>query len=108
MKIREIKRFSTNVYDAILRLLPQLDPGIELPDQEQIIKILKSGGTHLFIAELGNKETAGMMSVVTYNVPTGIKVWIEDVVVDEAYRGKGIGRKLMVFAIDFARSAGAK
>lgn len=108
MKIREIKRFSTKVYDAVLRLLPQLDPGIELPAKEQFNKVLKSGGTHFFIAEPGNKKIAGMMSVVTYNVPTGIKVWIEDVVVDEAYRGKGIGKKLMAFAIDFARSSGAK
>jgi ribosomal protein S18 acetylase RimI-like enzyme len=49
-----------------------------------------------------------MLTIGTYKTPTGIKVWIEDVVVDGSHRGKGIGKELMLFAIDYSRSLGAK
>jgi len=49
-----------------------------------------------------------MLSIGTYKTPTGIKVWIEDVVVDESYRGKGIGKELMNFAVNYSKSLGAK
>jgi ribosomal protein S18 acetylase RimI-like enzyme len=71
-------------------------------------EILKSKKTHLFIAELNKKQIAGMLTIGTYDIPTGTKVWIEDVVVDESQRGKGIGRALTLFAIDFAKSKGYK
>ena len=108
MKITEVNRFSSRVYDAVLRLLPQLAPGSELPSGEHFKKILKSGNIHFFIAELDDKQIAGIFTIVTYDVPTGTKVWIEDVVVDESQRGKGLGREMMLFAIEYARSAGAK
>ena len=108
MKIKKINRFSTRVFNALLRMLPQLAPDSELPDEKTFKKILKSGSTHFFIAELDNKEIAGILTLVTYDIPSGHKVWIEDLVVDESQRGKGYGRELMLFAISFAKSTGAK
>jgi ribosomal protein S18 acetylase RimI-like enzyme len=55
-----------------------------------------------------NKQIAGMLTIGTYKTPTGIKVWIEDVVVDELQRGKGVGKELMLFAISYSKSLGAK
>ena len=76
---------------------------------EQYFKnILASGNTHFFIAELENKEIVGMLTIVTYNIPTGTKVWIEDVVVDGSQRGKGVGKELIKFAIEYSGSLGAK
>jgi len=49
-----------------------------------------------------------MLTIGTYDIPSGTKVWIEDVVVDESHRGEGIGRQLTLFAIDFAKSKGYK
>ena len=108
MKIREIKRFSARVYTALQRLLPQLDPDSEKLSEIKFKAILKSQSTHFFIAELDSKEIAGMLTIAVYNIPTGMKIWIEDVVVDESHRDKGFGRELMVFALEFAGSTGAK
>ncbi len=106
MTIREVNRFSIRIFNAVLRLLPQLGPGTILPTAEHFKGILKSKRTHFFIAEAG-KEIVGILTLATYDIPTGTKVWIEDVVVDESQRGKGVGKELMLFAMDFARSAGA-
>jgi ribosomal protein S18 acetylase RimI-like enzyme len=107
MEIREINRFSNRVFNATLRLLPQLAPDSAFLTREHFKGILKSKNTHFFIAELDNK-IAGILTIATYDIPTGRKVWIEDVVVDESLRGKGIGKSLMLFAIDYAKSLGAK
>ena len=108
MKIKEINRFSARVFNAVLRLLPQLDSNSELPTKKHLKGILKSKRTHFFIAELDNKNIVGILTIGTYDIPSGTKVWIEDVVVDESQRGKGFGKELMLFAIDFAKSIGAK
>ncbi len=107
MKIKEIKRFSKRVYNAVLKLLPQLDSGLEYPTKQHFKGILKSERTHFFIAELDNKDIVGMLTIATYDIPTGKKFWIEDVVVDESQRGRGFGRELILFAIEFARASGA-
>ena len=49
-----------------------------------------------------------MLTIASYKTPSGIKVWIEDVVVDESQRGKGIGKELMLSAIDYSKSLGSK
>jgi ribosomal protein S18 acetylase RimI-like enzyme len=108
IKIRKVSRFSKRTFEAVLRLLPQLtdDPGVLT---EQLFKsILTSGSSHLFIAELDNKKIAGMFTIGIYNSPTGKKVWIEDVVVEKSHRGNGIGKKMMLYAIDYSGSLGAK
>jgi len=108
MKIKEINRFSVRVFNAVLRLMPQLAPDSELPTKKQFKGILTSERTHFFIAELDNKEIVGILTIVIYDIPSGTKVWIEDVVVDESQRGKGFGKELLLFAINFARSTGAE
>ena len=108
MKIREIKRFSLKVFNAVLRLLPQLSSGSELPAKKHFKEILKSERTHFFTAELDNEQIIGMLTIVTYDIPTGTKIRIEDFVVDESQRGKGFGKELIHYAVDFAKSAGAE
>ncbi|GAB6119316.1 GNAT family N-acetyltransferase [Dysgonomonas termitidis] len=69
-------------------------------------KLLASDNSYLFfITDGGN--IAGMLTVGVYKSPTGIKAWIEDVVVDDSYRGQGLGRLLVEHAISFAGSLGA-
>jgi ribosomal protein S18 acetylase RimI-like enzyme len=108
IEIKRVIRYSDRVYNSLLRLLPQLDPAYPLPSREHFKEILSSGTSRFIIAELGNKEIAGMLTLVSYKLPTGTKFWIEDVVVDESGRGKGIGKALVVFALESARSMGAK
>ncbi|MGC1390872.1 MAG: GNAT family N-acetyltransferase [Bacteroidales bacterium] len=108
MKIKKIDRFSERVYQAVLRLIPQLSSDADLSDKQYFKSILSSENSHFFIAELDNKRIAGMLTIGSYRIPTGIKVWIEDVVVDETQRGKGIGKELMLHAIKYSGSLGAK
>jgi ribosomal protein S18 acetylase RimI-like enzyme len=107
MKIREVTRFSSSLFNAVLRLMPQLGSDSALPSKQHFKAILKSKKTHFFIAEI-NKKVAGILTIAICDIPSGEKVWIEDVVVDEQERGKGIGKEMVLFAIGFARSKGFK
>jgi ribosomal protein S18 acetylase RimI-like enzyme len=108
MKIKKINRFSERVFEAVLNLLPQLAPDAVLPTRQYVEEILTSENIHFFIAELENKQIAGMLTIGTYTIPSCKKVWIEDVVVDESQRGNGFGRKLVKFAIEYSKSLGAE
>ena len=52
-------------------------------------------------------DIAGILTLIIYRVPTGIRARVEDVVVDETLRGKGIGEALVEYALNMAREAGA-
>ena len=108
MKIKEVKRFSTGVFNAVKQLLPQLDPESDMITEARFRSILKSENSHFFIAKTEDNVIAGMLTAAVYIIPTGTKFWIEDVVVDNSQRGRGIGKELMIYAIEFARSTGAK
>jgi ribosomal protein S18 acetylase RimI-like enzyme len=108
MEIKEINRFSMRVFNAVLKLLSQLVSDSKSMTEDHFRGILKSEKTHFFIAELDNKQIAGMLTIGTYDIPSGTKVWIEDVVVDESQRGKGICKELTLFAIGFAKSLDAE
>ena len=47
------------------------------------------------------------MTLATFRIPTGVRAWIEDVVVDSEARGHGVGEALNMAAIAEARSRGA-
>jgi len=108
MEIKKINRFSERAFKAVSRLLPQLSSEAVLLSRQYFKSILASESIHFFIAELDKKQIAGMLTIAAYKTPSGVKVWIEDVVVDESYRGVGIGKELMLFAIDYSKSLGAK
>ena len=108
MKIREVTSFDADEFDAAGKLRNQLDPGSGQLPEDLYRSILNSGNTHLFIGETGDGEIAGMITIVTYDLVTGKKGWIEDVVVDENQRGKGYGKELMLFAMNYCRSKGIK
>ncbi|WP_433656475.1 GNAT family N-acetyltransferase [Nocardia sp. CA-128927] len=59
---------------------------------------------------LASSETGvvGMLTLITYAIPTGIRARIEDVVVDESARGKGVAFELTNTAVELARKAGAR
>lgn len=99
--------FEEGLYGSVLRLLPQLDPGIQPPSKELFAEVLGSDSIFFFVAETEGDDVAGMLTLVSYPNITGRKLWIEDVVVDDAYRGKGTGELLTRKAIDFARTLGA-
>jgi len=54
-----------------------------------------------------NGEIVGVLSLTIYHVPTGLRSIVEDVIVDEKMRRRGIGEALVRSAINLARDAGA-
>lgn len=89
---------------ALNRLLPQLSPNAK-PLTAAAAAELRAAGTHLFVAAKGG-AVAGMATLVGAYTPTGRKWWIEDVVVDAAHRGGGVGRALVQHLVAYARSHG--
>ena len=108
MEIKKVSRFSERAFDAVSKLLPQLSSDAELLTRQYLKSILASESIHFFVAEVDNKQIGGMLTIATYKTPSGIKVWIEDVVVDESQRGLGIGKELMLYAINYSKLLGAK
>ena len=107
MNIYRVKSWSQNLAEAITRLLPQLSSNATLPSQEELSALLADESTHLIVAEIDN-TIAGMLSLVIVNIPTGRKAWIEDVVVDGAFRGQNIGSKLVEYAKQSAKDLEVK
>lgn len=107
MKIYRITEYSTELAEALARLLPQLSVSAQIPTTEQIEALLLNPNIHLFVAE-NERVIVGMLSLVIVDIPTGRKAWIEDVVVDEAARGLRLGQALVEQAKALATSLGAK
>ena len=105
IRIFEVTEVNAEYVDAVNRLLVQLSSSPSLFTLEQLEEIVASHSSHLFFAECDGC-VAGMLTVGGYVAPTGRKLWVEDVVVDEAMRGYSIGRKLVEHAIGFANGYG--
>jgi ribosomal protein S18 acetylase RimI-like enzyme len=93
---------------AFDRLLPQLSSSSPPPTREQLEEVVASPATVLFVAREGDNPILGSLTLALFRTPGGLKAWIEDVVVDESARGKGVGAVLNEAALDHARSVGAK
>jgi ribosomal protein S18 acetylase RimI-like enzyme len=93
------------VVEALARLLPQLSSAPP-PDAAELATLM-AGGSTVFVARVDG-VIVGSLTLVSYRIPTGLKMWIEDVVVDEAARGHGVGETLNLAALDEARRQGAK
>ncbi len=109
MDISIATEVNDELVQAFERLIPQLSTSAKVPTREQIEEIVRSQGDFLFIAR--NDLTGridGMLTLVTFRIPTGVRAWIEDVVVDEAARGQGMGGALTQAAIEQSRKVGAK
>ena len=106
-KIEKIEVFSPEIYRLVCRLMQQLSPDREAFSEEAFRDMLDSDNAHLFILHNTEGTPVGMLSVGFYRTPSGYKAWVEDVVVDAAYRGCGYGKKIVEYAIDFIRNSGA-
>ncbi len=91
--------------EAFARLMPQLSPRLGAPGEETVRRLVESPATALFAAEAEGR-IVGLLTLVWYEVPSGRKAWIEDVVVDAEARGRGIGRELVEAALRCAREQG--
>ena len=87
------------------RLLAQLSSSGACIDEAQLQALVESEASHLFLAKYKG-DVVGMLTLGEYLAPTGRKMWIEDVVVDESARGLSIGRAMVGHAIEYAKELG--
>ena len=106
IEIFEVTESNEATLKLINRLLPQLSKSAQPLTSGKLKEIVQSTHVHLFIAQEG-AEVLGMLSLVVFPIPTGIRAWVEDVVVDESARGKGVGRALSEYALQAAKEKGA-
>jgi ribosomal protein S18 acetylase RimI-like enzyme len=92
---------------AFARLIPQLSKSSPPPTQAEIAEMIAGDASDVLIARVDG-VIQGTLTLVTFRIPTGVRAWIEDVVVDDAARGHGVGDKLNRFALDLAKAKGAK
>lgn len=91
---------------AFATLIPQLSSSQPPPSKEQLQHIVASDATLLLLAKLDGR-IVGSLTLAIFRIPTGLRAWIEDVVVDGSARGAGVGEALNVFAINESRRIGA-
>ena len=87
--------------EAFARLMPQLSSRLGAVEESLAHRIVESETTALFVAR-SESQIEGMTTLTWYDVPSGRKAWIEDVVVDQSLRGLGLGRRLVEMAIGYA------
>ena len=95
------------VVEAFGVLLPQLSRSAPPASRAVLERVTSSAATTLLIARSDGK-IAGTLSLVMFPIPTGLRAWIEDVIVDGAARGQGIGEVLTFEALRIAEEAGAR
>jgi ribosomal protein S18 acetylase RimI-like enzyme len=107
LKIEVVEDVIDEVVQAFGRLLPQLSRSAEPLDAEALRALVARPGNHLLIARLDG-QIVGTLTLAILLIPTGLRAWIEDVVVDGAARGQGVGAALTQEAVRLARAAGAR
>ncbi|MDQ3369739.1 MAG: GNAT family N-acetyltransferase [Myxococcota bacterium] len=93
--------------DALARLIPQLST-VAPPDAATLAALIAQPGCTLLIARADDGTIVGALTLTTYRIPTGLQARIDDVVVDVAARGDGVGEALSRTALERARAAGAR
>jgi ribosomal protein S18 acetylase RimI-like enzyme len=95
------------VVSAVRRLLPQLSDRPSEVEANDVETVVNAQATTLFVARDDTGGIVGMLTLATFRLPSGVRAWIEDVVVDEDARRLGAGRALVEAAVEVAREAGA-
>lgn len=111
ISVRAATEVSEGLVESFARLIPQLSSSSPPPTSSELLSIIDNPNSVLFIAEVerdGVLSVVGSLTLAFYRIPTGLKAWIEDVVVDESARGLGVGEALNLAAIDESRQRGAK
>ena len=108
MRVEECTDVTDDIVAAMVGLIPQLSSSAAAPTAESLSAIVASDSTHLLVAHDDDGTVLGSMTLAVFPIPTGIRAWIEDVVVDGDARGRGVGEELNRAALDLARSLGAK
>ena len=98
---------SEELFAACHRLIPQLSSSAKPMTNDELAEIVNSKSTLMFVARVDN-QIVGLLTLAIFRIPTAVRAWIEDVVVDSLARGHGVGEALNMAAIAEAKRRGAK
>jgi len=107
VEVEAADRVTDELVDAAGRLLAQLSGSAAALDADALARIIGHQATTLFVAR-SQGVIVGMLTLVTFPLPSGLRARIEDVVVDQDARGQGVGTALTVAALDLAQARGAR
>lgn len=107
-RIEEAQEPSEGLLAAVRSLVAQLSKSAAAPSSRDLSELLASAASRLLIARDEDQQALGMLTLVLFRIPTGVRAWIEDVVVLDSARGRGVGRLLVRRSIEIARDAGAR
>lgn len=107
MRIEAAKEATPELLEALATLLPQLNPELPPLDMQRLVKVVSDPAATLLVVREGS-AILGTATVLVYSTPAHRKARIEDVVIDEAARGKGVGEALVRRCIEVAREKGAE
>jgi ribosomal protein S18 acetylase RimI-like enzyme len=108
VRIEEATEVSDELVSAFRGLVPQLSSSSPPPGAVELQEIVSSPATRLLVAREDDGSVVGSLTLVLFRIPTGVRAWIEDVVVDESARGQGAGEALTREAMRMATEAGAR
>ena len=104
-RLIELTELKPGYLASINNLLSQLSDSVHTITEEELNSLLSSSQSHLYVLE-SDGQFIGMTTLCLYQCPTGWKAWIEDVVVDQNYRGKGYGKVMIEKVIELCRNKG--
>ena len=107
VQVAPVVTATVELLDAFHSLIPQLSTSSLPITMAELQEIVCDGATVVFVARDGG-VIVGLLTLAMFRIPTGMRAWIEDVVVDDRARGKGVGEALNRAALATARQRGAK
>lgn len=107
VQVEEVGAVDARLLNALARLIPQLSTSSAPLTDVYLRAVVEATSTTLFVARIDG-QIVGTLSLAVFRIPTGTRAWIEDVVVDEEARGRGVGSALVKSAIERARAHGAR
>lgn len=108
LTVVEIDRVTDELVEAFAHLVPQLSSSSPPPGGPELQEIVDSAASVLLVARDPAGALVGSLTLALFRVPTGLRAWIEDVVVDESARGAGAGEALVAAALERAGAVGAR
>jgi len=106
--VEEATAVTPELVAAFRLLTPQLSRSAPAPGGHELAEMVRSPATVLLMARDGDKGLIGSLTLVLFRIPTGLRAWIEDVVVDNDSRGRGVAEILCREALNRASAAGAR
>ena len=106
-EIEEVTVATPEIREALARLLPQLNPTLQVPTAERIDALMADPDVTLVVARDGY-EIVGTATVIVYTTPFWIKARLDEVVVDTSARGKGVGEAIVRKCLEIGKRKGAQ